>query len=199
MRKGWWTAALLAMAASSVEFACGGEATTSGSADGPIGTCSGVCETISARGCPNEASAQCTTTCEEGFAASTTACPRETSRYLGCIQTQAVFECNADGEAVVDGPTLYRVCPKEVAAYLACSACLPLPTDRECDTCIKTRCCGEQTAFVSHPDLVPFAECLEGCASTTATCETDCLDRFPSYRQAAEAQVDCQLANCSTC
>jgi len=199
VRKGWWAVVLAGLASSSLGTACGGN-TGSGNGTGPTGTCDSVCEKVIAQGCPNDTLALCNTNCEQAFATFNAACPAETGGYLGCLQTRAVLQCGPTGEATADPQQVQTVCPSEVRAQLACTACLPDPSDTACDTCQKTSCCTQWRAAVSHPDVFAFGACLDGCSSSTSTtCTSDCLDRFPSYRQAVQTMVDCRSAQCSTC
>jgi hypothetical protein len=193
MRNGVWAAVGPLMAAGCLVAACGGD-TSSGSY--PTGSCQTVCDKIATLACPADDPTTCVADCEQSYQTELAQCPSQMAVYLGCLQTRVPLQCGPTGTASADSASVLSLCGSSAQALAACTACNPDPADTTCEACRKTSCCSEWRALVQHPNALAVGDCLDACTSTSTTCANDCVNRFPSYAQAAELVVQCQAASC---
>ncbi len=169
----------------------GGSAGTGGSvSDAPVPgvreACMAWCDKTAQAGCsggtPQE---QCPDACESLLFQID--CAKEYAATGDCIAREARFRCLSDGNVEMYG------CWTEVQPYAVCATCAPLADDDACDTCTKTECCAERKAYIGHPDLGPFTDCVEGCTDQDAgtACVQACATNFPNLQAVSKSLADC--------
>jgi len=165
---------------------------TGGGADdsGSTYNCRSACDNIASAACapPDGGVSTCVSECALTV---TSGCDAEWRDYLSCLST-ATIACAATGR-----PETFRPCGSQSVAWSACSACTPQTSDTACATCVKSMCCAEEKAFLSHPDYVDWGNCLTAC--TVATCIQACNDQYASLLQTNAALWDCTEAACPAC
>lgn len=163
---------------------------SAGAGGGSGVSCSGLCNTIQAVGCPNDGN--CLAQCESSLSDVPAPCQPAYSSLLGCIAKQPLV-CGPDGEATPQGgnQALYTVCGPQTQQVSSCSACAPSSNDDACDSCGKTQCCTELQALANDASFLDYLQC-------TSTAGTGaCLSQFPSIQQRLSAILDCRNSKCS--
>jgi hypothetical protein len=152
--------------------------------------------------------ADCASCAAQSCCAQTKACSRDAvcSAHLACVNA-----CDPADHACLAGCTpadagtddlfdAVRSCelascqPECAFADLACGALSsPLP---DCDACLASQCCGEQSAVGTNADALHYAACTAGCLPSDASCRDTCALQHTSGWQAAHALEECTEQRC---
>jgi hypothetical protein len=77
--------------------------------------------------------------------------------------------------------------------------CGPAADDLACDTCVKTNCCADYTAYVTATDAAAFSACLNACTTVDQACFDDCSGKSPVAGAAYEKLItECVATTCDT-
>ncbi len=186
---GWFggLSVILVLACSSGSGSAPGGA---GGAGGGSVSCSSICSTIQAVGCPNDGN--CVAQCEATLSDIASPCQPAYSSLLGCMSKQPLV-CGPDGEATLQGgnQVIYSACGSQAQKAAACAACAPAPNDDQCDSCEKTQCCQDLQALANDPSITSYLQCTQ--TNGTAAC----LSQYPSIQQRVNAVLACRTSKCS--
>jgi hypothetical protein len=117
-------------------------------------------------------------------------CAPQIGAVTRCLDAgNASFSCSADGQPQLVG------CDADAPAYNQCVACIVVPSDDSCASCVKTQCCQELQAVLASTDVEALNTCIMGCGAAL-DCITACNAAHPDLNT-AQAQLDACKANCA--